>query len=196
MSKGLAFLKSAIVALAMVGIVFPQTRILADQKLPAKPTVKVLAANSILDVSLGKSGSFTGRAVDQSGTPVEGAKVVLKQGKTDVGQSVTDKNGQFAVSNLKSGVYQVSSGATEGTYRLWSEQSAPPSAQAQGLLVLGENGARGQCGSCCNDGSGILMLAAGALIVGVAVASLIIASDTRRTVHNTQDLVEKLSHSP
>ena len=159
----------------MVGIVFPQTRILAEQKLSPAPAVKIIQENSVLDVSLGKSDTFNGRTVDHTGAPVKGAKVILKQGKAEVGQSLTDSEGRFAVQNLKSGVYQVSCGATEGTYRLWSQQSAPPAAKTQGLLVLGENGARGQYGCCCDDGSGVWLCCAGALLAGIAVAALVIA---------------------
>ena len=186
MSKGFAFIKSAAVALAMVGIVFPQTRILAEQKPSSAPEVKVVAENSILDVSLGKSGAFNGRTVDHTGAPVKGAKVVLKQGKAEVGQSVTDGEGRFAVQNLKSGVYQVSCGATEGTYRLWAQQSAPPAAKSQGLLVLGENGARGQYGACCDDGSGMMLCAAGAIIAGIAIAALVIAINANNKSDNDQ----------
>ena len=175
MSKGFALIKSAAVALAMVGIVFPQTRVLAEQKLPTKPSVKILPENSMLDISLGKSGTFTGRTVDHTGAAVEGAKVVLKQGKTVVAETVTDQDGRFAVQSLKSGVYQVGSGATEGTFRMWSEKAAPPSAKSQALLVLGENGARGQYGCCCDDGSGMWLCAAGLAVAGIAVAGLVIA---------------------
>jgi Carboxypeptidase regulatory-like domain len=183
-SKGFAFIKSASVALAMVGIVFPQTRILAEQKLSPAPAVKIVPENSVLDVSLGKSNAFNGRTVDHTGAPVKGAKVVLKQGKTEVGQSVTDSEGRFAVENLKSGVYQVSCGATEGTYRLWSQQSAPPAAKTQGLLVLGENGARGQYGCCCDDGSGMWLCAAGAILAGIAIAALVIAINANNKSDN------------
>jgi hypothetical protein len=176
----------------MVGVVFPQTRILAEQKLPAKPSVKILSENTTLDVSLGKAGTFSGRTVDHTGAPVEGAKVVLKQGKSVVGESVTDQNGRFAVQNLKSGVYQVSSGATEGTYRFWSEQTAPPSAKSQGLLVLGENGARGQYGCCCDDGSGMWLCAAGVVLAGVAIAALVIAI----TANNKSDSDSKTVTMP
>lgn len=190
MSKGFALIKSAAVALAMVGVVFPQTRILAEQSIPAKPSVKILSENTTLDVSLGKTGTFTGRTVDHTGAPVEGAKVVLKQGKTVVGETETDENGRFAVSNLKSGLYQVSSGATEGNYRLWNEKAAPPSAKAQGLLVLGENGARGQYGCCCDDGSGMWLCAAGLAVAGVAVAALVIAiSANNKNSTNTTVIV-------
>lgn len=182
MSKGLTFLKGALVALAMVGVVFPQTQLMAgEQKVQAK-NVKVLAANSVLDVSLGKDGTFSGRTVDHNGNAVEGAKVVLKQGKTEVGSTTTDKNGNFSVKSLKTGVYQVSSGNTEGSYRLWSEKSAPPSAKTHGLLVMGENGARGQIGA--TDGSGIIMVAIGAAAIALGIVAIVIADDARNTANN------------
>ena len=184
MSKGLAFLKSAVVALAMVGILFPQTQILADQKLPAKPTVKVVAANSVLDIRLDKNGTFTGRTVNQAGTPLEGVSVVLKQGKTEVAHSVTDKNGQFVAQNLKSGVYEVKSGSTEGSYRLWSEQAAPPTAKPYGLLVIGQNGERGQVGSYDDFGGMLLVAGIAAAALGVGIATLIVASQAKRSADN------------
>lgn len=193
MSKGLALVKSAAVALAMVGIVFPQTRILADQKNPAKPAIKTVAANSVLDVSLGKDGTFNGRAVSQNGTPVEGAEVVVKQGNVEVAHSVTDKNGQFAMNNLKAGAYQVKSGNTEGTFRLWTEQTAPPSAKPHGLLVLGENGARGQIG-CFDDCGGCMLCAAiGAATLGVAIATLIISNDAKKAADNNAAAIAALA---
>ena len=195
MSKGLAFIKSAAVALAMVGVVFPQSRILAEQKLPANPSVKILAESTVLDVSLGQTGAFNGRTVDHTGAPVKGAKVVLKQGKTEVGQSVTDSEGRFAVQNLKTGVYQVSCGATEGTYRLWSQQSAPPASKTQGLLVLGENGARGQYGCCCDDGSGMWLCTAGVVLAGVAIAALVIAITANNKSSSSTTIVVP-PHSP
>jgi hypothetical protein len=192
-SKGLAFLKSATVALAMVGIVFPQTRILADQKNPAKPVIKTVAANSVLDVSLGKDGTFTGRAVTANGTPVEGAEVVVKQGNAEVAHSVTDKNGQFAMSNLKVGAYQVKSGNTEGMVRLWTEQTAPPSAKPHGLLVLGDNGSRGQWG-CYDDCGGCMLCAAiGTLGLGVGIATLILANQAKQAADDNSAAIAALA---
>ena len=130
MFKKFGFIKSALVALAMVGVVFPQTLILADQQAPT-PKIKVVDANATLDVTLAKDGTFNGRAVDHSGNPVEGAKVVIKRGKTEVGQIVTDEKGNFTLASMKTGTYSVSSGATSGTYRFWSEKAAPPSSRPQ-----------------------------------------------------------------
>jgi len=190
-SKGLAFLKSATVALAMVGIVFPQTQILAGQKTPAKPLVKTMAANSILDVSLSKDGKFTGRTVTQNGNPVEGATVVVKQGNKEVATSVTDRNGQFAMTNLTSGVYQIKSGNTEGVYRVWAEKSAPPAAKPYGLIVLGENGARGQIGMYDDYGNLIVVGAITVATLGVGIATLIVASDAKQNSNDAKEIAQR-----
>ncbi len=167
----LKFLRGAIVALAAVGVVFPQLQaVAAGPKAAAK--VRTVAANTVLDVSLTKDGAFPGRVVDHTGAALEGAEVVIKQGKTEVARTITDKQGSFVAPNLKGGVYTISSGATEGTYRVWSEKTAPPSAKGQALLVLGQNGARGQAGLFDgNTGTILVLLSVG--ILGVVIADFI-----------------------
>ena len=169
--KSLKFIRGAVVALAALGVVFPQlTAVAAGPKSAAKPIIRTVAANSVLDIGLTQGGTFTGRVVDQTGAALEGAEVVVKQGKTEVSRTITDKQGTFVATNMKGGVYTVASGATEGTYRVWTEKSAPPSAKSQALLVMGQNGARGQCGGCNGcDSSGSLIgpiLLAGAVAAG------------------------------
>ena len=144
----LKFIRVAFVALAAVGVTFPQlSAVAAGPKTVAKPLVRTVAANSVLDIGLTQGGTFVGRVVDQTGVAVEGAEVVIKQGQTEVTRTITDKQGSFAATNLKGGLYTVVSGSTEGTYRVWSEKTAPPSANQQALIVVGQNGARGQIGS-------------------------------------------------
>jgi hypothetical protein len=141
---GLRLLQGAAVALATLGFVVPSPKLFAaDSKAPAKKVQK----SQIPDVSLASGGVFSGRVVDHAGTPLEGAEVVVKQGKDEVARTVTDKNGLFTAKNMKGGVYQVSSGNTDGVFRLWTEKTAPPVAKGQALLVMGENGARGQFGA-------------------------------------------------
>jgi hypothetical protein len=171
-----------VVVLATVGIVLPQVRILAhEQTISSKTTVKVLPPNTILDIRLGKDGAFTGRTINHNGNAVVGAKVVIKQGKDEVGESVTDEHGNFSVPNLKSGIYEVSCGATKGTYRAWTDKAAPPSAKPHSVLVLGENGARGQyglTGTIVGENLGLIFLAA---TTGLALAALIVALQAERT---------------
>lgn len=139
----LRFLKGAAVALATLGFVVPCPNLSAADQTTTKRAQK----SQIPDVSLASGGVFSGRVVDHSGTPLEGSEVVIKQGKDEVARTMTDKKGLFTAKNLKGGVYQVSAGNTDGVFRLWTEKTAPPVAKGQALLVMGENGARGQFGA-------------------------------------------------
>lgn len=165
--KLMKFVQGAMVALAAVGVVCPQLPVMAAGQ---KATVKTVAANTILDIGLAQGGTLTGRVVDQSGVALEGAEVVVKQGKTEVTRTITDKQGTFVAKDLKGGVYTVASGSTEGTYRTWSEKTAPPAAHDQALLVVGKNGARGQCGSCDSGGFGGFGGVGSILLVGGLIA--------------------------
>jgi hypothetical protein len=173
--KCMSFIRAAAVALATLGIAIPQAPVMAaGSKATAKPSVKMVAENTIFDIELTSGGTFTGRVVDHTGAALEGAEVVISQGKTPVARTITDKQGTFVVTNMKGGVYTASSGVTGGTYRLWAENTAPPAAKEQGLLVLGQNGARGQCGAteCCAGGGHSVLLAAA--VGAVAIAALVV----------------------
>ena len=167
--KLMKFVQGAMVALAAVGVVCPQLPVLAAGQ---KTAVKTVAANTILDIGLAQGGTLTGRVVDQSGVALEGAEVVVKQGKTEVTRTITDKQGTFVAKDLKGGVYTVASGSTEGTYRTWSEKTAPPSANDQALLVVGANGARGQVGAVRGqllEGGGQILLVGGLIAGGIGL---------------------------
>jgi hypothetical protein len=159
-----SLLRGAAVALAAVGMMIPNAPAMAAG--PSRAQVKTVDAK-IFDIALSDGGMFKGRVVDHTGAAVEGAEVSVKQNNKEVAHSVTDKSGSFVVSNMKTGVYSVNSGATEGVYRVWNEKSAPPSAKEQSLLVLGENGARGNFGA--GDGAfwAVTAVAVAGLIVGI-----------------------------
>lgn len=173
--NGLRFLKGAAVALSTLGFVVPSPMLFAADQ---KPAVKSAPQVHLPDISLAAGGVFAGRVVDHSGTPLEGAEVVIKQGKTEVTRTVTDKNGLFTAKNMKGGVYQVSSGNTDGVFRVWTEKTAPPVAKGHALLVMGENGARGQFGAVDPT---VLLLTAG------VIASVIISAITLDKVNNIED---------
>lgn len=152
--------------LATLGMVVPNTAAIAVEQ-AAAPRVEVKTVNAqIFDIALSSGGTFKGRVVDHTGTPLDGAEVTVKQNNKEIRRSVTDKTGSFEVANLNSGVYSIVSGKTEGTYRVWDSNTAPPSAREQGLLVMGENGTRGNFGYV--DGYGKWVIG------GVAVAALAI----------------------
>ena len=188
--KSLRLIRGAAVALATLGMVAPGAPAMAAGPKPAaRPSVRLVDAK-VFDIALSKDGSFAGRVVDQTGTALQGAQVSVKQGNKEVARSLTDKDGMFAVRNLKGGLYAVSSGATEGTYRMWAKDSAPPAAKEMGLLVMGQNGTRGQYGSCdpccfdpCGGGDILLAVAVGALVVGTIAAIYAIKAS-----NNTDDI--------
>lgn len=162
--KCFSLVRGAAVTLAALGMMIPNAPAMAAG--PQRITVKSVDAK-IFDISLAQGGSFKGRVVDHTGAALEGAAITVKQNNKEVARSITDKDGSFEVSNMKGGVYTVSSGATEGTYRLWDAKVAPPSAKEQSLLVLGQNGARGNFG-CCDCSTGTYIVA------GIAIAALTI----------------------
>ena len=184
MLSRLNWIRGAAVALAALGTVLPKEPVLAAGP---RATVRTVEAKS-LDIALSAGGTFTGRVVDHSGQAMEGTEVTVKQGQAEIARTITDRTGTFTFSNLKNGTYTCAAGATTGVYRVWTEKSAPPSANPQGLLIQGQNGARGQFAAV--DGAGNLLICTIALItLGVAIATLV-------EVNNVQDKVNNLPHSP
>jgi hypothetical protein len=176
---GIRFVKVAAVCLATLGIVLPQAPALADNG-PARPAAKVQKTNSLPDIALTNGGTLSGRVVDHTGKALEGAQVTLRQDKKEVATTVTDKDGLYSFQTLKGGVYGVSSGNTDGVFRVWAERTAPPSAKEHALLVMGENGARGQFGAVDPT---LIILTAG--VIAAVILSAI-----------TLDKVNKLPSSP
>ena len=142
----LKLVRGAAVVLATLGIVAPIPAVQAADA--SQKANRAAVATIAADVSQSANGLFAGRVVDHTGAVVENADVVVRQGTTEVARSRTDKEGVFSVKNLKPGTYQVSSGTTEGCFRVWNEKVAPPSARKNALIVLGHNGARGQYANC------------------------------------------------
>lgn len=171
------FVKGVAVSLATLGTVCPNLPVLADNPgaTAAAPAAKSVAAGTLPDITLGNGGTLSGRVVDHTGKVIEGAAVSLKQGNKEIAKTVTSKEGLYSFKNLKGGVYQVGSGNTEGTFRVWSEKAAPPAAKQHALLVMGENGARGQFG-------GVDPLQV--LLIGGVAAAVIISAITLNKVND------------
>ena len=183
---GMRFMKGAAVALATLGLAIPSPKLFAADQKPAaqKPAASSAPKSQVADVSLAAGGVFAGRVVDKTGTPLEGAVVVVKQGTTEVVRTVTDKNGLFTAKNMKGGVYQVTSGNTDGVFRLWTEKTAPPVAKGHALLVIGENGARGQFGAVDPT---IVALTAG------VIAAVILSAIAIDKLNKLQDCCDSIS---
>lgn len=181
--------KGAVVTLAALGMVMPQGQVQAATGFKTIKAVKTVDV-SVIDIALSQ-GDLVGRVVDHSGTSMASKEVVVRQGKNEIAKVKTDANGVFAVSNLKGGLYEVTSGTTTGTFRVWTESAAPQTAAEQALLVMGENGTRGGSGSFGGlMGDGTLVLTA------AVIATLIISAIALGKINDLQDDVNHIPKSP
>jgi hypothetical protein len=123
-----------------MGTVLPQSVLAASPATAARTAPQV----AVIDVALGQGGALRGQLVDAQGAPLSGATVSVQQNGREVTSTATDGQGNFAVSGLRGGVYQVATANSAGVYRLWAADTAPPAAQQQALLVSGGDAVRGQ----------------------------------------------------
>ena len=153
-------LKSIAFTLATCGMLVPQYAALAADVAPRSAA----SAPAVSDVALSGDGKLLGQVVNPDGVPVADATVVLHRDATEVASAKTNEAGYFAVSNLRGGNYQLTSGETGGVYRVWTADSAPPAARSGVLLVRGQNVARGQNGGGISRGTMVMLGVTGAIV--------------------------------
>jgi hypothetical protein len=145
--------------------------------LPAAPAAAAPQHSvAVADVALSKDGGLHGRVVDAHGAPVAQTPVVIRANGVDVEAVTTDRNGNFAASNLRGGVYQLVAHENVQSYRLWAPGTAPPSAPSQATLVAGAPVYRGQDGYAAPPLNTGAVLAVG-LVVTAAIAIPIAVSN-------------------
>lgn len=175
--KSRSLIRAAAASLSAVGILCPQLPVLAQSGAPQTRVVAKADSKLAADVKM-IEGAFAGRVVDHQGTAQANRDVVIKQGDKEVAKVKTDDKGVFRVKNLRPGTYTAAADNTVGSFRVWSEQTAPPSAKGHALLVLGQNGARGQFGAVDPT---LVLLTAG------VIATVIISAITLDKVNNIED---------
>jgi hypothetical protein len=143
--------------------------LLAEQ--PAKSldplTASPVAAVPIADVALSADGMIRGRVLSANGKPIDGAQVVIRQGKDVLDKKITDKEGQFAFPGVRPGVYSIATVQGSGLYRVWPRNIAPPSARPQALLMTQEPVMRAQFGGSTLADWTTIGLGAAGLTVGI-----------------------------
>ena len=116
---------------------------LANPLAAAEPNLEMKATRTVQDVELTQNGTFRGHVVDNSGNPLANCHVVVFHESTPVAKVKTDAAGRFEVSQLRSGMHHVAAGQQFAGFRLWSADTAPPSANDQVLMVAGDPAVRG-----------------------------------------------------
>ena len=166
---------------------------LAVMGLAFSASVVAQAAESshMIDVALGPNGSLAGQLVDDAGNGVSGMTIEITGAgdQAPVARTVTDNSGRFRLAGLHGGVYKVASADAEQLTRLWANNTAPPAAGAEMLMVAGSSTVRsqgmfGSMGSLANLG-----------LVGVSVTSVTLAAVTMNEISNLQHKIDNLPSS-
>ena len=153
---------AALVALAATGILMPQPS-LASRPV-AGPDAPALRVH---DFAL-HEGSLRGQVVDAAGKGVSDTEIAVVQQGQVVASGQTDTRGYYALHGLRGGVSQVVTEQGVTLCRLWTADSAPPSVQAEALLVHDDDVIRGQIGH-----GGLVRFLSNPWVLGAIVAAAI-----------------------
>lgn len=132
-------LRSVSVGLACLGLILPGSVVNG-----AQPVNLLHRVAPTYDVKLDQRGTLRGFVLDAKGFPQVGIALVVRHSGRNVATTRTDKLGRFSVSGLRSGYYQLLTGANETRFRLWAVRTAPPHARPAAQIILGSDVVRGQ----------------------------------------------------
>ena len=153
--------RTQVVTMVCIGLLVSQSAVFAGD----------MGRQITTDVALAAHGTLVGQVVDQQGIGISATKVAVQQNDRELVQVVTDRNGTFAVSGLRSGTYQLVAANGQAKVRVWNANVAPPVAKSRVMIVSGSNQVvRAQFGGGA-AGWVLPALACGGIIAGVAIAT-------------------------
>lgn len=86
------------------------------------------------DVILSESTLF-GKYVSATGSGIKDVRASIRQAGKEVASGITDAQGNFRISGLQTGVYEVIIGCRSEFIRVWDSESAPPMAHPSAKIV-------------------------------------------------------------
>ena len=159
--KSNKFLRAAAFTLSSAGLMLPQSRLqAATADIPAAVQP---AAPAVLDVALANGGVMQGQVIDAQGHPVPMTPIAVLHESKEVAKTTTDADGNFTVSGLRSGQHVIVAGDEGKLVRMWSENTAPPSANSRVMITKGQQIARGQG---LFSPTGLMLLGLGGIVAG------------------------------
>ena len=130
------------------------------------------------DVEISARGTLQGQVLTPAGAPVANAAVRLAWQGTPVAETKTTAEGRFVISGVRSGVHELSVGASQSSVRLWKNGTAPANALQTISVTENEQVVRGQFADGVRGTSNSTFLTIAA-VAGVAVGTtaLVIAAN-------------------
>lgn len=173
--NSLQTLRFGLAALACMTWLLPWPAIAADQSQGNPHASRHVSL--LRDVALGSGGRMTGQLVSAEGQPQANQVVIVQRPGVHAQQVRTDAKGRFSLEGVSGGVYQVATVDSSTLCRCWVENTAPPGATNDLLIVAGQGVQRGQrpIGELLFSGPVLV-----ALVIAAAIAIPI-------AVHNSQD---------
>lgn len=151
----------------------------AEQRVKERPVDATPDPESMMqDVKLTAEGVLTARIVDAQGDPVVGEHVSLMFGGKEIAAVVSDQDGFASVSGLRPGLHAIVTPTGTTACRLWSADTAPPTATSVPAVVSDSEVVRGQLGAF-----NLPMFVA----LSAGIAGIVIGLDAKNTAKNAKD---------
>ena len=137
-------LRQAAAGIAALGLLAPATILTAAELPSGQLPTAVPSAAMISDVALGAKGTLRGQVVDAAGGAMAGVRITVHQQENLVAETTSSPTGKFELAGLPGGIFQITTDHSEGSFRLWAPETAPPGARPSLLVVDDQATVRGQ----------------------------------------------------
>lgn len=127
------------------------------------------------DVILRAQGTLLGQVVSSHGVPAPNVAVTVRAQGKELATGITNRQGFFAFSGLRSGVYELTTARGGACFRTWDAGIAPPGVQPGAMVVVSEHSdrtVRGQGFAGTTRLTTILAAAGGAGIIAAGTMEL------------------------
>jgi len=123
-----------VVVFTTIGMCSPQIATAAPPRsVSAKDAGAVKAI--VRDVALTTGNELEIQVINEQGKPHAGTPINVRAAGINLQRAVTKEDGKITLSELKPGIYEITSGTQSGIYRLWAPHTAPPKVTSGILLI-------------------------------------------------------------
>ncbi|MEM7312504.1 MAG: hypothetical protein AAF497_05070 [Planctomycetota bacterium] len=138
--------RRSLTTLATIGLLLPTPCVFGQSPTPenqSKPTTTTEQESHpapvvTTDVALDEGNVLRGVVVDNAGQRAADIHVLLFHHQKLVATGQSNKEGEFAIANLRGGFYQIAAGERVVSVRCWTADSAPPKAVASTLIQISD----------------------------------------------------------